>query len=80
MKTLIASLIGAFFVALSLLSPTPSQAYVVQPWCTDPRSYNSAGAPVCAYQSYAQCQKNAGSCVFNPALTFYKGHWVYSEF
>jgi hypothetical protein len=60
MKTLIASLIGAFFVALSLLSPTPSQAYVVQPWCTDPRSYNSAGAPVCAYQSYAQCQKNAG--------------------
>jgi hypothetical protein len=80
MKSLIASLIGAFFVALGLLSPTPSQAYVVQTWCTDPRSYNSAGAPVCAYQSYAQCQKNAGSCVLNPALTFYKGHWVYSEF
>jgi hypothetical protein len=71
MKIPTASLIGAFFVALGLLSPAPSQAYVAQPWCTDPRGYNSAGAPVCAYQSYAQCQKNAGFCVFNPAVTFY---------
>jgi hypothetical protein len=79
MKTLIASLIGAFFVARGLLSPTPSQAYVVQPWCIDPRGFNSASAQVCAYQSYAECQKNVGFCVFNPALTFYKGHWVYIE-
>ena len=79
MKTLTASLIGAFFVALGLLSPTPSQAYVEQPWCTDPPGYNSASAPVCAYQSRAQCQKNAGFCRFNPALTLHKGHWDYIE-
>jgi hypothetical protein len=79
MKTLIASLFGAFFAALGLLSPTPSHAYVIQPWCTDPRGYNSTSAPTCAYQSYEQCQRLAGSCVFNPWLTYYKGHWIYVE-
>ena len=58
----------AIALAATLLSATPSRAYIPQPWCTDSLEAQ-AGAPVCMYGSYRQCVENAHvGCVANPAI------------
>ena len=57
--------VGAFAGGIA---PTAAQAATIHPWCYDGTG-NATGVPLCSYDSYEQCVKNAaGQCIRNPNM------------
>jgi hypothetical protein len=68
----VAGLIAAFSLTLCLTFAAldvPSQATVMQPWCTDPTgSGTGASNSTCMFFTYEQCSRTAGMCIANPSM------------
>jgi Protein of unknown function (DUF3551) len=67
----VARLIAAFSLTICLTFAAldvPSQATVMQPWCSDPTGYTNAHNSTCMFSTYEQCWRTAGMCIANPSM------------